>query len=321
MALIFPSGVNNDPDLPERQRISECVRTTSAEIFCEVFQDLLRSGKPITEKLLKTEWTKAMWSNKSLLNGGSYQNPWPQEGVSVLMGTESDLSRINFSSLRPPELDASADIELNRETGLLNVYSSAVHAETAIGGDWGATLYWGKDATIREVLTTGLKTNQLIAPQIEVGMTFHRVYELAMQVMEALGVTNKVGRQTAIDDHNIGHTIQGGIRPWREDEIRALNSTHSMQGVGEVLSASRLFVKLIQAQTDHPNEIQDGHVVVTPNMSFTIEPRPFRKDERGPISSMHTMLQVDAAGNPRLIENFERLFRMKEIGMNWILQS
>lgn len=55
---------------------------------------------------------------------------------------------MNYKSLRPVEMHPRNDIMLNKQTGIIYVYASPVDKKTGMIGDWGMTIYFGRDPEI-----------------------------------------------------------------------------------------------------------------------------------------------------------------------------
>ncbi len=141
------------------------------------------------------------------------------------------------------------------------IYASPIDLKSGIIGDFGITIYRGKEKRILDHLSTCLKVLETAIDQIEVGMEFRYVHELTQKLISEHNLTNsrtitwtdKVGT-------NLGHTI-----PWSYEEANAsekkLITSKNLHGLRELISHKRININKVE-QFKIPNSI-----------AFTLEAR------------------------------------------------
>lgn len=268
-------------------------RKFAADSLHKVLKKLLASNKPISEVTLRDAWLEELRKNKNIFPDGWYMPP--PHGIGIVFGTEYDPDRINFPVLRKEEYWPRDDVFLDRKDGIIVVYSSPVNKHSLIIGDFGLTIYFGKNPNIQNHLKNTLRTNIEITDQIKIGMTLSDVNKAAYKIFPKNNVNN--GGWISYNDPtgiNIGHTIPfTGEEPTEHPNYQDWNSTL------EYISKHRKFLNAIEKA-----EIKTG-------LAFTIEPRmDVPNHPEVPRAYFHTIVLVHHNGRKELLTGFDDLFTL-----------
>jgi hypothetical protein len=243
----------------------------------------------LTEKSLCTEWAQRLAAEDSLLPEGWYQPP--PNGVSVLIGTPPDFTRMAYVSLRHEVTWPRQDITLTDDS-IMYAYCSPVDRNTKMIGDLGITLYRGSDARIRNHLATCFDITAQVAAYAEVGMQLLELYEFAADLIDKAALVNETFSTTdqsgGID---IGHTL-----PWSYNEPTPEDRAALIGGdpktVAKTISRARLFLNAEESQR------------ILPTMGFTVEPRMAGPEY--PLASFHVLVTF-SDGVKRIHADFTEL--------------
>jgi hypothetical protein len=231
-----------------------------------------------------------------------YSDGWylpPPHGIGVLFGTEDDYGRMNYQSLRPESSWPKNDIILDKQNGIIYVYASSVDRSTGMIGDWGMTIYFGKNPEIIEHLKLCLELNYQVLDHVRVGMSFANLTIYANDAFRKLGLSNEV---TSIADKgssgvNIGHTIPGSYEDWSSKEEQILKNGDWLQ-ILSMISKKRKFLNTVEP------------LKIKPGMALTIEQRLTRPSNPTiPMSSFHTIALIHTDGKKELLTDFDKIFK------------
>ena len=131
--------------------ICKDTRQIGAKALASALTQLLNQNNPISEVLLRDVWLMELRKYQSVFPDGWYEPP--PHGIGVLLGTDEDIERVSPKSLRIHDYWPREDIFLDRKKGIIFVYISPVDKNTGIIGDFGLTIYFGKNLNIRNHLT------------------------------------------------------------------------------------------------------------------------------------------------------------------------
>jgi len=288
--------------MKQLDKLEICKRTRkfAADSLYTVLKELLSSNEPISEVMLRDTWLSEMRKNKNIFPDGWYIPP--PHGMGVVFGTENDPERTNFPSLRQKDFWPRGDVILDRKDGIITIYSSAVNKNSLIIGDFGLTIYLGKNPQIQNHLKNTFMTNIEIADRIRLGMTLSDVYKLAHKIFEKNEIRN--GAWISQNDPtgiNTGHTI-----PFTSEELDYELNPDNWDETLEHIAKQRKFVNAIEK------------TVIKPGLAFTIEPRmEVPNHTEIPRAYFHTILLVHQNSKKELLTNFDDLFKLA--GMDYML--
>lgn len=289
---------------PELEACKE-TRGIAATSFRTSLQSLLETGNPISEKSLADRWLLEMQKHQEIFPEGWYEPP--PHGIAVRFATDTNFGDLYLPNLRAKENWPREEVYLDREKGMAYVYASPVSKrEKGIIGDWGMTLYFGKDPQITNHIQYCLATNRKILDEVSVGMSFKDIYTLAIDTLAKDGFSNDVVSITDPSNQNIGHTVPGLYDPFSSEEKALLQNPESnWEDVKTVIKNKRKFVSPVET------------LEVQPGMAFTIEPRPISKNAHLPNVSFHTIALFDTNGDKQLVTEYEDTFKL--VGMDYML--
>jgi hypothetical protein len=279
----------------------ERTRAMAARTLAEALRELLEQPDTFSETELRDAWLERMRAE-----GDAYDDGWytpPPHGIILLFATGADPARLQHVNYRAQETWSREDIMFDREDGLIYAYASPVDRATGIIGDFGVTLYWGKDQEVQEHLAGCLELDQAVAQGVAPDMKLSQVTQRCEELLKARGWRNTVLSLNDPTGVNIGHTIPAVAEGWSAEE-RAIIDGGSWEQAAKLISSGRLFMNLVE-------EARAEEVV-----AFTIEPRPSvdgRPDLPG--TAYHTICVVES-GQKRLVTNFDELFEL--VGMDYM---
>ncbi len=287
----------------EKLQVCKSTREIASGSLLSALTDLLEEEN-VSEQDLHRTWLEKMTKNDSIFPEGWYSPP--PKGICVLFGTDSDHDRLNYLSLRPQEMWAREDILLDKQAGIVYVYASPVDKKTGIIGDFGMTIYFGENPSIREHLSACYEINWSTGQFVQVGQSLSEVHRFAKERMTEKGLDNDVLSVTDPADTNIGHTIPDSFHAWAQKDQRTFESGQ-MSEIRKIISAQRRFVSPAEDL-----KIVDG-------MSITIEPRPrIRNRPEIPMASYHTICSVYDSQRIEFLDGFEKIFQL--VGMDYMLE-
>ncbi len=290
-------------DTENKLEACRSARSWAAKSFHTSFSQLLSTEQQISEALLRDQWLLELRKNPDLFPDGWYIPPL--HGIGVLFGTEDNYQRMNYKSLRPEEIHPKEDILLNRKKGIVYVYASPVDKRTGMIGDWGMTIYFGKDPDIIKHLQQCLNLNYQVLDYAQAGMIFAHVTKYATNLFSQQNLSNQVTSTTDIAGVNIGHTVPASYEQWSPEELEVFKR-NNWEEILKIISKKRKFLNPVE-----PLPIQPG-------MAFTIEQRLTRaNNSRIPMSSFHTIALFHTDGKKELLTDFSEIFKL--VGMDYML--
>lgn len=285
--------------------ICKQTRKYTADTLYKVLKDLLSQNKPISEILLRDTWLAELRKNPNIFPDGWYIPP--PHGIIVLFADDQNKERVSYKTARPAENWPKDDIFLNRKNGIIYLYASPVDRKTGIIGDFGITLYFGKNQEIKDLLKLCLKLDIEIFEYSKEGMYLSDVAIFAEKRMENYGMQNEIVTITDKDALknksiiSIGHTIPGAYEDWNSEEEKILeNGIVEWESAKDMISNKRLFVNSVE------------HFKIKKGCTFTIEPRAklIKKPHLPASLSYHTIAIFNEDGSKELITNFNELFTL-----------
>jgi len=230
----------------------------------------------------------------------------PPTGIGMLFADPHDnYRRGRFDSLRNEQYWPKADYKLGDETiGIL--YASPVWATSGIIGDWGATLYRGKDTAIQQHLVNCLEAVEEMSEYAQVGMQLGDMSRFADTMLKKRGLASDrvvLTSKTDVTGINCGHTIPWTDSPPTAEEARVLESG-AQRAINQLISSKRVFI--------NANET----MVIPKTIVFTSELRlESTKDPQLPNGYFH-MLVSFLEGEKTIAADFNAFF--KAMGMDYI---
>lgn len=291
----------------DKLEICKLTRKIVAESLYKVLSNLLSQKKPISEVSLRDEWLMKLREHKEIFPDGWYMPP--PHGIAVLFATEANLLRTNFQSLRWKEFWPNKKIFLDREKGLIVLYASAVNRKGIIG-DFGITLYFGKNKNIRSYFKNTLGLQKKIFSYAKVGLSLKELYIYANKLFIKRNLSNDWWvNVTDPSGKNMGHTVPFIYEGTNEQEKQIFKSANNNWGkVADMISKKRVFVSPAVDFT------------ISANTAFSIEPRlrPLN-NQHLPIAWFHTIATFDKNGEKELVTDFDKIFKL--VGMDYMLQN
>ena len=286
-------------------KICKVTRGIAAESLQKVLAKLLFKQKPISEVDLRDAWLFELRKHKEIFPDGWYTPP--PHGIGVLFATEDNADRLKFTSLRHQDYWPKENIFLDREKGFALFYCSPVDKKSGIIGDFGLSIYFGKNKKIIKVITEYLKILTSIFKHIALGMRLADVHIFAKNILEKYGFTNEWW--VSITDPtgtNYGHTIPATYFSWTKKEQKTIQlGEKNWQGALRTINLKRKFINAFE-----PTEI-------IPGMAITIEPRSIIKnDPKMPTIYFHTIAMFYENGEKELLTGFDQIFELA--GMDYI---
>lgn len=289
------------------QKIKICKKTRkyAQESLLKVLQTVLKNNLESSETELRDMWLSEIKKNNAMLEDGWYSPP--PHGIGILIGTDEDgeQSRLNHKSLRPEKMWPQKDIHLNTENSIIYAYASPVDKTTGIIGDFGTTLYFGKNQEIIDHLNLCYQIVNQVFDYVEPGLTFSSIAKHLKELLDSHGLNNEIECKTdpsPADD--VGHTIPFIEEDLTEKESKILKS-ESHDEVKQMISEKRIFVRASEEKT------------VKTSMAFTIEPRiKVINNPKIPMVSFHTICAIDESGKKELITGFDKIFDL--VGMGYM---
>lgn len=276
--------------------ICKSTRKIAAQSLAKVLKDLLQKNQPISEVDLRDKWLEELRKYKTIFPDGWYSPP--PHGIIVLFGTDVNVERVRPKSMRPKEYWPRKDIFLNLINGVALVYASPVDKKTGIIGDFGLTLYFGKNKKLQNHLKNCLRITHQVFYHVKIGMRFSDLNNLIQKLLKSKGLVNNISSSSDIVGTNIGHTIPTSYKDWDKDELMILNK-NDWSKITNIISKKRVFINAKQK-----SKIKKG-------MSFTIEPRPYMiNDQKIPIVMFHTIVLIKHNNKKELLTNFDEIFRL-----------
>lgn len=279
-------------------------REAAANSLYEALQDLLQTENPISEKQLRDAWLKRLQKNDQLFPQGWYDPP--PGGIAVLFATETDIDRVSPKNIRLEEFWPRKNIYLDRTGGLAFIYASPIAKETGLIGDFGMTLYFGKNEKIKQHIRKAYRIVFQLFNQIEVGMQLSNITGRGKELLAKENLFSELASPSDPTGTNIGHTIPFSYEGPTEEEQKTINGADKdWSHLKELIRAKRKFL----------NEIETFSV--KPGMAFTLEPRPQSvSDPKPPMVWFHSLVLIDEKGKKQLLTNFAKIFSL--IGMEYL---
>ncbi|MBM3602856.1 MAG: aminopeptidase P family protein [Alphaproteobacteria bacterium] len=238
-------------------RIYRCIADLKQMAGASFAETLGNWPRVCSERDFAQEWLQNLRRHSQFFEDGWYMPP-PHDLITLFGKPIDGYSRVCQPSFRLPQLWPSSDCFYDRED-LFAAYASPVDRASKLIGDFGFTLYAGSSPEIQEHCEAVLRISLEIAHCARVGMTFAKLYSLAMDCARQQGLCNDIFSPNDQELSNIGHSIP---LSWPTD------STHQTiakaQGFAEIVEAIRVGRKFLNAVESQPIE---------ENMAFTIEPR------------------------------------------------
>lgn len=202
------------------------------------------------------------WLDNNKAAGDLYDKGWydpPPEGAIILFGKQQDgYRRISAPSFRPEPMWPQANIFYDQDD-ILTVYTSPVCRSTNLIGDFGLSLYRGKDSEILAHFENVLITSLEIARFARAGMCFAELYATGMAHAKARGLKNAIESRSDLTGTNIGHSIPLSYASDKSHD--SLRGAANFDSVKAAISNGRKFINARETQ------------IIERTMSFTIEPR------------------------------------------------
>lgn len=288
----------------DKLEIIKATRQIASDTLLQTLKEVLESKNPTSEVGFRDKWLYELKKHPEIFPNGWYEPP--PNGIGALVGTSSENSRHNYQSLRPENMWPNSENVIDEMHPFLYAYASPVDRATGIIGDFGLSLYFGKDFKVFSHLRNCLEITKTIAENIKIGMAFSEIYQSAQDLFESTGTNNQITSVTDPASTNIGHTIPFSYEQMSEEEKQVLeNGVNGWQNLKELISKKRKFINPIETFR------------VKPEMALTLEPRlTVKGNNQIPMSSYHTILLFKANGEKELLTGFDEVFKLA--GMDYM---
>lgn len=279
-------------------------RKIAANSLYIVLKKVLSSNEPVSEAQFRDKWLQELRKHKDIFPEGWYTPP--PHGIGVLFATDRNVERLKFKSLRFEEYWPQNNIYLNKKCGFAMLYCSPVDRKSGIIGDFGMSIYFGKNKNIKEIIKKELNILYSIFNKVSVNMKLLDIHKIAKQEAEKNGFTNEWWiSNTDPTGTNYGHTIPGLLPEWNKKEINILN-TENFQKIIKLINEGRRFVNAHE------------EIIIKPGLAFTIEPRALPKNNsKMPTIYFHTIALFKEGGGKELLTDFDEIFKL--VGMSYML--
>lgn len=293
------------PSISDKLQICKDTRKIASESLANVLKDALLSKSKISEADFANKWLGQLRKNKEIFPEGWYIPP--PHGMGVLFATETNFDRISFKSLRDKKYWPKKNVFLNRQKGYLNFYYSPVSKNDYIIGDFGLTVYLGKQERIKKHLRNSLKVIKKVYDEAKLDMKLKDFYQISKDIFLENNVVNNwwvsINDPTGI---NTGHSIPSTFGNWLTKETKIFNEG-DWNKIAQTISKKRIFVNSVEKTK------------IAKNCAFTIEPRlKSKKDKNLPIAFYHTIVLFKSNGQKELLTGFENIFKLAK--MDYILK-
>jgi hypothetical protein len=287
----------------KKLEICKSTRKIAADTLYTVLDKVLNSNRKVSELEFRDLWLKELRKHPSIFPDGWYTPP--PHGISIIFSSDKNFERTNFKSFRWEEFWPSNISFLDKKNGIIIAYASPVDKKTGIIGDFGLTMYIGKNNDIRDHFKTIINSKKEIFSHVKIGTTLGEIYDYAKSMFISLNLSNDWWVNiTDPSGRNIGHTVIG-ISPHLESkETESLNK-EKWETVSTMLSKKRIFVS------------PDQFFTIKPGDAFTIEHR-LKPETDLPIIWFHTIGMFYTNGKKELLTGFDKLFKLT--GMNYMLK-
>jgi len=289
----------------DKLKVCKRTREIAAKAFLISFKKLINHKSKISEVNLRNNWLNELRKNKNIFPDCWYAPP--PHGIAVLFSSESSYERTNYQSLRPVKQHPKNNIYLDKQKGFIYVYASPVDKITGIIGDWGMTIYFGKNKNIIKHLKLCLRFNHQVFNHVKLNMTFSQLTRFACRSFSQQELVNKVVSSTDPAGTDIGHTIPASYEDWTPEE-KSIFKKNNWQKILTMIKNKRKF--LSEKET----------LKIRSPMAFTIEQRLINIDNPDiPLSSFHTIVLIHPDERKELLTNFDEIFKLT--GMDYMLDN
>jgi hypothetical protein len=254
----------------------------------------LSNSESISEKEFCQRLQIRLSSNPDIYSGGWYDPP--PSGISALFGTPDNYQRLQYDNLRKPEFWPQDKHKLEGD-GVGILYGSPIDIDSGTIGDFGITIYNGKDKRIIDHLSNCLNVLEVAIDQIEIGMEMREIHNLTQTTIAQRGLTN--ARTVTWTDKvgtNLGHTI-----PWSYEKP---NSTET-----EIIASKNLpkVSNLISSKRINVNRLEKFKIPHT--IAFTLEARLESLNDPGLPNVFYHFIVCFKEEQKSVLANFNKLFQ------------
>lgn len=290
----------------DKLQIIKNTRKIAADTLLTVLQEMLQKNELISEAELASKWLKELRKHPEIFPNGWYEPP--PSGIGVLFSSKDYPDRISYDNLRLKRNWPQNNVFLDKDEGLAYLFASPLDKKSAVIGDFGITIYFGKNPEVISHLKICLNFDYEILKYAEVGMSFAELANFAEQLLKDKEMENNVLSFTDQAKFNFGHTIPSTDVKWNNEEKKQLNGSEiDWEGVKTTVSKRRIFL----------NKTEEFKI--KPGVAFTIEPRAKKNNDSNlPTAlSYHTIGIFKENGEKELLTYFDDMFKL--VGMDYML--
>lgn len=206
-------------------------RHLSSVAFNETLSDLL--GHPrVSEAHFRDSWLRRLHERCELTENGWYDPP--PDGVAVLFARDDAVDRICFESLRLEQYWPS-EVAMDWNRGLMYAYCSPVEMSTGLAGDFGITLYFGRDRALRRHFRAAFNATHQVLGAIEPTTSSRSLFDTSQRIFGETGLENTIASVTDSVPLDLGHSLPCYHR-------QAVASRRVSPEVREVMRRQRRFI-------------------------------------------------------------------------------
>jgi hypothetical protein len=252
------SGRHPLTDVTSTGRLNEG-RRLAFETFRATLLDLLgRDG--VTEVRFRNEWQQRLRDQPQLSTNGWYDPP--PEGIAVFFGHDDADPPFAFTSLRPPSF-WPAERTINWRRGLMYGYCSPVNLPDGMPADFGVTLYFGNDPSVRQHFKRALSTTRQLLRELTPKTSSRTLFRWSESLFREAGMRNNVESVTNSVPVDLGHSLP----LIREPQLK--NGRRLTEAGRDVVQRGRLF---ISESSDWPLSLAK-RITIEPNLISVTNPR------------------------------------------------
>lgn len=276
--------------------LCKATRKISADSLLNTLQKVLNTNEPVSESQFRDLWLSELKTHKELFPDGWYTPP--PHGIGVLFSNDDDFKRTNYKSLRPEENWPKKNVFLNKQNGMAYFFAGPVEKKDYMIGDFGLTVYFGKNKKIIDYITTCYQITKDVFSYAEVGMKFSDITKYCTKLCSDSNLINTIESSTDPTGSNIGHTIPSTENEWTKEE-KEVFTNGPWEKICKQISSRRIFLN------------ESEQTTLTKGMAITIEPRPRNKnDPTIPMVSFHTTGLFHENGSKEWLTNFDEIFKL-----------
>lgn len=286
--------------LKDRVLISKALRIKTAKTIARILAERRNISEIEFRDLIRSKLLDGKKVHKE-----AYYNP-PPFGIAVLFGSKNNFSRLSFESLRDEKNWPTNRNFFREKDSAGTFYVSPVDMGSAMVGDYGISIYNGKNKEIQKHFKNCVEILRKTSEFAKVGMELRELYNYYNMLVREYGVKKthiKLQKQNIKVGDNLGHTIPWSYeKPTKKEQ--GIISGRDFNKIKNLICSKRIFIN------------SEAKFKIKNTMSFTAE---FRSESKKspvlPNTSFHVMVSF-INGKKTILDNFSEIF--KAVGMDYM---